>query len=166
MIEASEDDIPTQSTLSQALSTQQESLSQNESLSVESSSRQAASLHSLSRAISPPPTRKQRAVVSSPFKLTRIKDLPDSENVDTVRLEDLLGDPLITECWNFNYLHDIPWVLSKFHPSTRLTVLLHIVHGFWKREDRNRIAFEVYSLISQFFYGSKTDRQEICRSKK
>lgn len=33
------------------------------------------------------------------------------ENLDAVQLKDILGDPLIKECWNFNYLFDIDFVM-------------------------------------------------------
>src|ERR1700761_4297707 len=43
-------------------------------------------------------------ILPSPFQLTRIHSLPPETNADTVALEDLIGDPLISECWEFNYL--------------------------------------------------------------
>ena len=49
--------------------------------------------------------------ISSPIQLTRIQDLGADQNVDTVGLKDLLGDPLIKECWNFNYLFDLDFVM-------------------------------------------------------
>lgn len=49
--------------------------------------------------------------VSSPFQLTRIQDLGPHQNVDVVRLGDILGNPMIRECWNFNFLHDVDFVM-------------------------------------------------------
>jgi len=49
--------------------------------------------------------------IPSPIQLNRISDLPASSNVDTVSLRDLLGDPLISECWIFNYLFDVDFVM-------------------------------------------------------
>lgn len=49
--------------------------------------------------------------VRAPVQLTRIEDLAPHENVDAVGLRDILGDPMIKECWNFNYLHDINFVM-------------------------------------------------------
>lgn len=49
--------------------------------------------------------------IPSPIQLNRISDLPASSNVDTVSLRDLLGDPLISECWIFNYLVDVDYVM-------------------------------------------------------
>lgn len=77
--------------------------------------------------------------IPSPVQLTRIRDLPASHNVDAVGLEDVLGDPLIRECWNFNFLFDLDFVMSKFDPDVRDLVKTKIVHGFWRREDEQRI---------------------------
>jgi tyrosyl-DNA phosphodiesterase-1 len=49
--------------------------------------------------------------VRAPVQLTRIEDLAPHQNVDAVGLRDILGDPMIKECWNFNYLHDINFVM-------------------------------------------------------
>jgi len=49
--------------------------------------------------------------ISSPVQLTGIKDLAADQNVDAVELQDILGDPMIKECWNFNYLFDIDFVM-------------------------------------------------------
>jgi tyrosyl-DNA phosphodiesterase-1 len=56
------------------------------------------------------PSQKAR-FLPSPVQLTRIRDLPASSNVDTVRLTDILSDPLIKELWNFNYLFDLDFVM-------------------------------------------------------
>ncbi|KAL2754457.1 hypothetical protein ACRALDRAFT_1081484 [Sodiomyces alcalophilus JCM 7366] len=102
-------------------------------------------LSSLNRPISPPPPKRQRTEstkIRSPFQLTRIRDLPASSNQDTVTLADILGDPLISECWEFNYLHDLDFLMSHFDEDTRHLVKVHVVHGFWKREDSNRLYLE------------------------
>lgn len=95
---------------------------------------------SLSRPIIPPPKRQREApnITASPWQLTWIRDLPESLNRDAVTLKDLLGDPLISECWEFNYLHDIHFLMDAFDPDTRHLVKVHVVHGFWKQEDVNR----------------------------
>lgn len=80
--------------------------------------------------------------MKSPFQLTKIRDLPQAANQDTVTLNDLLGDPLISECWNFNYLHDIRFLMSAFDPDVRSLVKVHVVHGFWKKDDANRQQLE------------------------
>ena len=48
---------------------------------------------------------------SSPFQLSQIRDLPRECNVDTVTLQELLGEPLIKEAWLFDYLFDIDFVM-------------------------------------------------------
>jgi tyrosyl-DNA phosphodiesterase-1 len=77
--------------------------------------------------------------VRSPFQLTRIRDLAPHQNVDTVGLGDILGDPLIKECWNFNFLFDIDFVMQHFDADVKDLVQVKIVHGFWKRDDDRRI---------------------------
>lgn len=52
-----------------------------------------------------------REYVASPFQLTKIRDLAPHQNVDTVELKDVLGDPAIRECWNFNFLFDLDFVM-------------------------------------------------------
>jgi tyrosyl-DNA phosphodiesterase-1 len=49
--------------------------------------------------------------MASPIQLTRIQDLAPAKNVDTLSLKDILGDPLIRECWNFNFLFDLDFVM-------------------------------------------------------
>lgn len=101
-------------------------------------------LSSLSRPISPPLKRIRRVQAQkSPWQLTRIRDLPEELNKDTIRLQDILGDPLITECWQFNFLHDIPFVMSAFDELVRDRVQLHVVHGFWKKSDSSRVVLSV-----------------------
>lgn len=125
--------------------------------------------YSLSRSISPPRMRRARPeaasseasqpivasvssepekktsarVIKSPFELTWIRDLPEAANTDAVTLKDILGDPLIAECWNFNYLHDINFLLAAFDEDVRQSVKVNVVHGFWKKEDPNRLMLQV-----------------------
>lgn len=119
----------------------------------------------LSRPISPP-TKKRRVpeqedeqaappsqlqIFKSPFQLTKIRDYPDTFNQDTVTLKDLLGDPLIAECWEFNYLHDIDFLMAAFDEDVRALVKVHVVHGFWKKDDAHRLGYEVSDLTFCFF---------------
>ncbi|KLU81943.1 hypothetical protein MAPG_01023 [Magnaporthiopsis poae ATCC 64411] len=76
---------------------------------------------------------------SSPFRLTHIRDLGPEDNVDAVQLKDVIGDPLISECWDFNYLHDINFLLGNFDEDVRHMVKVNVVHGFWKKDDPRRI---------------------------
>lgn len=80
--------------------------------------------------------------IKSPFQLTNIRDLPPELNRDSVTLKDLLGDPLISECWEFNYIHDIDFLMAAFDDDVRHLVKVHVVHGFWKREDQNRLQLQ------------------------
>lgn len=101
-------------------------------------------IQSYSRSISPPRKKKRSPnQFSSPWKLTWIRDLPEEDNKDAVTLKDILGDPLISECWEFNYLHDIPFLMDAFDEDVRHLVQIHVVHGFWKREDENRLMLTV-----------------------
>lgn len=102
-------------------------------------------LRTLSRPISPPVKNQSLhpRALKSPWQLTWIRDLPESLNQDAVTLNDLVGDPLICECWEFNFLHDISFLMAAFDPDTRHLVQVHIVHGFWKQEDANRTALSV-----------------------
>ncbi|KAF2275638.1 phospholipase D/nuclease [Westerdykella ornata] len=127
---------------------------------------------SLSRPISPPPSRRARSetvgippsskrkqtyqdvaateqrpaadghhrFLPSPIRLTKIRDLSPQQNVDAIGLEDVLGDPLIKECWNFNYLFNVDWVMQHFDPDVRSLVKVKIVHGFWQNDNERRHA--------------------------
>lgn len=118
------------------------------------------SLTSLHRAISPPlprgcpgltdskltsgsgDTARPAKLINSPVQLTHIRDLPDGNNVDAVRLRDILGDPMIRECWQFNYLFDVDFLMSQFDEDVRGLVQVKVVHGSWRKEDTNRIRVE------------------------
>lgn len=80
----------------------------------------------------------ERRLIPSPFQLTKIQDVPDHENSNTVSLHDILGNPLIREAWIFNYVFDIDWTMQHFDPDIRNTVAVKIIHGSWKSEDRNK----------------------------
>lgn len=64
-----------------------------------------------SSASSAPTARPRPRLIPSPVQLNNIVELPASSNVDTVRLRDILGDPLISECWLFNYLFDVDFLM-------------------------------------------------------
>lgn len=90
-------------------------------------------------------TSKARRLISSPIQLTHIRDFPESRgyNVDTVKLRDILGDPMIRECWQFNYLFDVDFLMSNFDEDVRSLVKVKVVHGSWERESANRVRVEV-----------------------
>ncbi|TID23623.1 tyrosyl-DNA phosphodiesterase 1 [Venturia nashicola] len=81
-------------------------------------------------------------ILPSPIQLTRIQNLPSSHNVDTVSLRDLIGDPMIKECWQFNYLLDLDFIMNNLDPDVKELVHVKIVHGSWKREDAQRSRLE------------------------
>ena len=87
-------------------------------------------------------------MLPSPWQLTWIRDLPEELKRDAMSLKDLLGDPLISECWEFNFLHDIDFLMSAFDADTKHLVKVHVVHGFWKREDTNRLILAVSVRLS------------------
>lgn len=74
--------------------------------------------------------------------------VPDSSNVDAVSLKDILGDPLISTCWEFNYLHDLDFLMDAFDEDVKDLVKVHVVHGFWKNEDTSRQNLRVCHLLS------------------
>lgn len=84
-------------------------------------------------------------LIPSPFQLTHIQDLPDKGglNEGTVKLRDILGDPMIKECWQFNYCFDVDFLMSKFDQDVRSLVKVKIVHGSWERESMNKIRIDV-----------------------
>ncbi|RFU35702.1 hypothetical protein B7463_g726, partial [Scytalidium lignicola] len=114
----------------------------------------------LERSISPPALRNgskrssprrsssSQGILPSQFQLTSIRDLPASVNQDTVSLKDILGDPLIAECWEFNYLHDLDFLMDAFDPDVKDSVKVHVVHGFWKHEDSSREKAKKYKNIT------------------
>ena len=79
------------------------------------------------------------ATTLSPVQLISVKDLPSSYNIDSISLKDILGEPLIQECWIFNYLFDIDFVMTQFDEDIREMVKVKIVHGSWRTEDSNRM---------------------------
>lgn len=56
--------------------------------------------------------------IPSPMQLNHIGDLPASSNIDTLKLSDILGDPMIKECWLFNYLFNIDFIMWGFSYKT------------------------------------------------
>ncbi|OTB12734.1 hypothetical protein K445DRAFT_25446 [Daldinia sp. EC12] len=107
---------------------------------------------SLSHPISPPRKKRsrERKLIKSPIQLTTIKDLSEESNNEAISLHDLLGDPLIAECWEFNYLHDVDFLMSHFDEDTRSLVKVHIVHGFWKRDDQQSSQYKNVTLHTAY----------------
>lgn len=86
------------------------------------------------------------SLISSPFQLTRIRDLPGSLNNGCVSLGKIVCDPMIREMWQFNYMHDLDFLMSNMDPDTKDMVKVHIVHGYWQRESG------VHMKVSRFVY--------------
>lgn len=89
---------------------------------------------------------RRRRVIRSPIQLTHIRDLGDARtgpNRDTVKLGDILGDPLIRECWQFNYVFDVDFLMSQFDADVRRLVQVKVVHGSWKKDAPNRVRIDV-----------------------
>lgn len=78
-------------------------------------------------------------MIPSPVQLISIKDLPATTNTDTISLQEILGNPLIRECWIFNFLFDVDFVMQQFDEDTRDLVKVKLVHGSWKNGDSNRM---------------------------
>ncbi|KAK6498947.1 hypothetical protein TWF481_011518 [Arthrobotrys musiformis] len=81
-------------------------------------------------------------IISSPFKLTQIRNLPANKNIDTITISDILGSPLIREIWSFNFMHDLEWMVSHLDEDVSKEISLKIIHGNWKKEDMSRKALE------------------------
>lgn len=90
-------------------------------------------------------TLSRPKLIPSPIKLTYIRDIPFStgNNNETAKLRDILGDPMIRECWQFNYLFDVDFLMNQFDEDVRNIVQVKIVHGSWKKESDNRIRIDV-----------------------
>jgi tyrosyl-DNA phosphodiesterase-1 len=50
---------------------------------------------------------------------------------------------MVRECWQFNYLFDVEFLMSQFDEDVRGLVQVKVVHGSWRKEDTNRIRVEV-----------------------
>ncbi|KAF3396904.1 hypothetical protein DPV78_007496 [Talaromyces pinophilus] len=98
--------------------------------------------------IKPSITEGQPHIIRSPIQLTHIRDLSADKNIDTVQLHDILGDPMIRECWQFNYCFDVDFVMSQFDHDVKDHVQVKIVHGSWKQDSPNRIRIDVHSTPS------------------
>ena len=99
-------------------------------------------LHQKSKDSDRPLQTRPRLSLPSPIQLSHVEGLPQRSNVDTVHLRDILGHPLVYECWAFNYLFDVEFLLQHFDEDVRDSVALKVVHGSWKKEDSNRIRIE------------------------
>ncbi|KAK6352316.1 hypothetical protein TWF730_009146 [Orbilia blumenaviensis] len=81
-------------------------------------------------------------IISSPFKLTHIRNLTINKNIDTITISDILGSPLIREIWSFNFMHDLEWMVSHLDEDVAKSIKIKIIHGNWRKEDASRKALE------------------------
>ena len=92
---------------------------------------------------SAPSSEREPGSLRSPFQLTTVRDLPASANVDTLTVKDVFGSPALVECWEFNYLHNLEFLISSFdEEAVSRGLAVHVVHGFWTSEDPRRDALE------------------------
>lgn len=123
----------------------------------------------LERPISPPPRKRPRTagederppskklvgdvevdtphddiyVIPSPIRLYRIKDLPDSENADTVTLRELLSpQSTLDELWTINFMTDMGFLRGLIGSVDEKRVRIRILHGYWRQEDESRKEME------------------------
>ena len=50
-------------------------------------------------------------IVQSPVQLNFVEELTPKGNIDTISLGSILGDVMIRECWMFNYLFDVDFIM-------------------------------------------------------
>ncbi|KAK6339754.1 hypothetical protein TWF718_009148 [Orbilia javanica] len=81
-------------------------------------------------------------IISSPFKLTHIRNLSANKNVDTITISDILESPIIREIWSFNFMHDLEWMVSHLDEDVAKDINIKIIHGNWRKEDMSRKALE------------------------
>ncbi|RAO70129.1 uncharacterized protein BHQ10_006141 [Talaromyces amestolkiae] len=105
---------------------------------------------------------EQPRIIRSPIQLTHIRDLPADKNIDTIQLHDILGDPMIRECWQFNYCFDIDFLMDQFDQDVKDLVQVKIVHGSWKQDSANRIRIDVQSTPPLMGVSGTNCFQEAC----
>ena len=82
-------------------------------------------------------------IVRSPIRLYTVTDLPDSENVDTVTLKEILSPPsTLDEVWSFNFMTNMSWFRDHIGEQDKDRVKIRVVHGYWRREDESRKVME------------------------
>lgn len=83
---------------------------------------------------------KHDSYTRSPFTLTRIRDLPDELNKDTIGIEDILGDVMLREVWIFNFCINVAWTMSLLDPDIRDSVTVKFVYGRARKEVTDEMA--------------------------
>jgi tyrosyl-DNA phosphodiesterase-1 len=117
-----------------------ESKSQSKHIALESTSpdERDAAVGNFAKGSSASQIQTAESCIRSPFRLTKIQDLPDNSNVDTITLGALLGRENLKEVWLFDYLFDLDFVMYAFHPSIRKKVEVKIIHGSYEESSEQR----------------------------
>jgi tyrosyl-DNA phosphodiesterase-1 len=89
------------------------------------------------------PSNNEICIIRSPIRLYSVKDLPSSENVDTITLKDILSPPsTLDEIWSFNYMTYMDFLRDAIGKTDEDRVKIRVVHGYWKQEDLSRKEME------------------------
>jgi tyrosyl-DNA phosphodiesterase 1 len=82
-------------------------------------------------------------IIRSPIRLYRIKDLPDSENVDAVTLRELFAPAsTLDEIWTINFMTDMSFLRGLIGHEDDERVKIQVIHGYWRQEDESRKLME------------------------
>jgi len=82
-------------------------------------------------------------VIRSPIRLYRIKDLPDSENVDAVTLREIFApSSTLDEIWTINFMTDMPFLRGLIGREDEGRVKIRVIHGYWRQGDESRKIME------------------------
>jgi hypothetical protein len=125
------------------------------------------SMSFIDRPISPPPRKRSRTtgdsfgipskapvissfptlddvhIIRSPIRLYAIKDLPASENVDTISLREILSpQSTLDELWSINFMTDMPFLRQTIGKEDETRIKIRIIHGYWREGDASRKLME------------------------
>ncbi|KAG2180278.1 hypothetical protein INT43_004067 [Umbelopsis isabellina] len=67
--------------------------------------------------------------LDSGVKLTYVVDCTAKENIDTVKLKDIIGDENLEELYQFNFTVDLEYLMSNLAENVRSTAKVHVIHG-------------------------------------
>lgn len=82
-------------------------------------------------------------IIRSPIRLNRIKDLPDSENVDSVALREFFApSSTLDEIWTINFMTDMLFLRGLIGRYDEERVKIRVIHGYWRQEDASRKEME------------------------
>jgi tyrosyl-DNA phosphodiesterase 1 len=82
-------------------------------------------------------------IVRSPIRLYTVKDLPDSENVDTITIRDVLSPTsTLDEIWSFNMMTNMQFIRNAIGVVDENRVKVRIIHGYWQENNESRKVME------------------------